>query len=92
MATIIFNDLLDPTMIFLVAELKLTSMTCRCSGVNRRQLKVIDKFSPRVGDMHLAQEQRDFGNMSFSQDQKPLREKTESRYIQELPKIMISSR
>ena len=32
MTTLIFNDLLDPTMIFLVAEHKVTSMTCRGGG------------------------------------------------------------
>ena len=32
MATRISHDLLDPTMIFLVAEQKVTSMTCRGDG------------------------------------------------------------
>ena len=61
MATLNFNDLLDPTMIFLHAELKITSMTCRGDRKNGRQLKVLDKFSPRVG------------NMNFAQNHKPLR-------------------
>ena len=58
MATLNFNDLLDPTMIFLVVESKVTSMTCR-----RESQKIVQgdrQFSPRVG------------NIKFGQDHKPL--------------------
>ena len=63
MTTRISHDLLDPTMIFLVAEQKVTSMTCRGDGMNGRQLKVLDKFSPRVGDMDFAQDHKPLGKL-----------------------------
>ena len=42
MATPIFKDLLDPTMIFLVAEHKVTSMTCRGGG-NEQNIDQVDR-------------------------------------------------
>ena len=56
--TLNFDDLLDPTMIFLVAESKVTSMTCRRES--QKIVQVINKFPPRVG------------NMNFARDHKPL--------------------
>ena len=61
MTTRIFHDLLDHTITFLVVKDKLTSMTCRWGGKNRRQLKVLDKFPPRVGDMNFAQDHKPLG-------------------------------
>ena len=56
--TLNFNDRLDPTTIFLVAEGKTTSVTCRRES--QKIVQVIIKFPPRVG------------NMNFARDHKPL--------------------
>ena len=58
MATLNFNDLLDPMMIFLVAESRVTSMTCR-----RESQKIVQ------GDRQVFSK---VGNMNFARDHKPL--------------------
>ena len=58
MTTLNFNDLLDPTRIFLVAESKVTIMTCR-----RESQKIVR------GDRQVFSK---VGNMNFGQDPKPL--------------------
>ena len=59
MTTRVFHDLLDPTMIFLVAEHKVTSMTCRGGGNEQKIVRGDREVSPWVGNMNFAQVHRD---------------------------------
>ena len=58
MATHISHDLLDPTMIFLVAEQKVTSMTCRGDGNERTIAQGVRQVFSKGWRYELAQDHK----------------------------------
>ena len=63
MTTRISHDLLDPTMIFLVAEQKVTSMTCRGDGNERKIAQGVRQVFSKGWRYDFAQDHKQLGKL-----------------------------